>query len=157
MQAETIRFRVLLGFFNSTFATMPRWTYFKTPLSISVALNVLLFVVLLSLAVFCVYREVVCRYRMDSRPRGEPLALPRALPVYREGTSEQVFILPAGTVLQESTPQGLANFWQVKNREFLLIIKSDLDFSATTYTETVRWWVPTPYHFKTENPAQTTP
>ena len=74
------------------------------------------------------------------RPQGIEITLAKSLPVYPQNSSSAAFLLPAGTVVQSSTPDGLSTLGKRYGFEYLLIIhsKTELEGSHTT-NETNQW------------------
>jgi hypothetical protein len=59
----------------------------------------------------------------DRRPAGDTFALKQDMPVYLQDTSKVAFSLPRGTLLQESSPIGMATLGKFVDQEFLLTLK----------------------------------
>ena len=114
-------------------------------LKISLLLNIILVVALLGGTTYFLVRSFQAATQMDGRPKGALIALRSAREIVgRDGTT---FVLPAGTILQESTPQGAATLGKISHREYLLVIATeDFDFSTNRPTEKRSDWME-PYTF----------
>lgn len=117
----------------------------KISLEVSVGLNVLLGVAVVGLGVLLLWREWRLGGEIDARPKGVVIKLAKDMRIV--GAGVPAIQLPAGTILQESTPQGAATLGKISHREYMLTIKTeDFEFSKNSPTERVREWVE-PYTF----------
>jgi len=112
---------------------------------LSIALNALLLVTVVGLGALLLWRSWETAQAIDARPRGAVVSLPRDVRIV-SGEAPTIN-LPAGTILQESTPQGAATLGKISHREYILTIRTD-DFQFTTnqpYQRSDQWI--TPYMF----------
>lgn len=117
-------------------------------LRISIALNVLLLILLAGVLFLWMRREVQVLYYAQARPQGALLTIPADTAVYPSGSDCPAFTLPKGTILQESTPHGLATLGKTHDREYLLLIRSPgFDFPTNRAVEAQPCWT-IPYSLK---------
>ncbi len=118
----------------------------KIALRLSLALNVVLLVAL-GIALWQLLMLVTYR---DARPEGPPLILEHDLSIH-DG-ARTAFVLPAGTRLQQSTPQGMATLGKNYGAEYIILIHSDSPDLPPPDTHKEQGWME-PYHFYTLSPA----
>ena len=118
----------------------------KTTLRISLVLNAVL---LVGLGVALWQLLLLVTYR-DARPEGPPFILQHDLSV--QDGARTAFVLPAGTRLQESIPQGMATLGKHYGMEYVLLIHSDRSDLPPPDTRKELGWIE-PYHFYTLSPA----
>lgn len=119
---------------------------------LSLALNALLLVAVLGLAAILVWRDWEAAQEIDARPKGAVVTLSDATGLI--SSEAPPFILPAGTILQESTPQGAATLGKISHREYILTIRTD-EFQFTTnqpYQKSAEWVAP--YTFAASPPKK---
>jgi hypothetical protein len=92
-------------------------------LRISLAVNALLFVALLALGAWYMWREWVNAQVRDARPKGAIVTLHAETRIV--SPDAPTILLPKGTILQESTPQGAATLGKITDRQYLLTIKTE--------------------------------
>jgi hypothetical protein len=111
-------------------------------LRISLILNVLLFIALITLGAFTLWRDWLFAEYRDGRPQGETVILSHDYLIHGPPGS---ITLPKGTILQESTPHGASTLGKVSGREFILVIHSE-DSVFTPHSNSKGSWM-SPYSF----------
>lgn len=119
-------------------------------LRLSLIANALLALGLLALGVICLRQNWLFSSYRDGRPQGSLYTLPADYPVFERIDGNLVFTLPKGTVLQESTPHGVATLGKTEGKEFILVIKSSLPYTPATRQEKELGWMDH-YRFETLN------
>jgi hypothetical protein len=119
----------------------------KISLKISLVLNLMLLVVGLICGGMFLRYYIETSAALDARPKGEIVALSTAIRATM-GNGVSAIELPAGTILQESTPQGAATLGKIGDREYLLILKTDnFQFSTNLpYSTNSTWSEPYQVH-----------
>jgi hypothetical protein len=129
-----------------TTETLPEtMTIRSSVLKISLTLNAVLLLALLALGFLYIRDGFVSGQALDARPRGAVITLQEDTRIV--STDAPAIVLPKGTVLQESTPQGAATLGKIYDRQYLLMIKTeDASFSKNRPTEKASTWAD-PYVF----------
>ena len=117
----------------------------KLSLRISLGLNVLLSVAVLGLGALLLWQYWETALITDARPKGAVVSLPTDTRIV--SSNAPTIYLPKGTILQESTPQGLATLGKSHDRVYLLPIRTDnSQFTTNHPSEKSTGWI-TPYIF----------
>ena len=117
----------------------------KYSLRISLAANIILLLGFLGLGALFVWQLWENAQKVDARPMGAVITLDADTRIV-SGDAPTIY-LPAGTILQESTPQGAATLGKIDHREYIMTIRTD-NFQFTKNHPTVKnsEWI-TPYMF----------
>lgn len=122
----------------------------SSALKISVAFNIFLVLALLAMAGLFIRQEWSNAVARDARPCGAVVTLQEETRIV--SPNAPAIVLPKGTVLQESTPQGAATLGKISDRQYLLTIKTeDVQFSKNRPYEKAESWV-APYVFAATGP-----
>jgi hypothetical protein len=105
----------------------------------SLALNLILLAAVTGLLSLLVWQSCVAAELIDARPRGAVISLPRDIKII--SSNAPAIVLPTGTVLQESTPQGAATLGKIYDRQYILTIRTDnAQFSTNQpYQKSTEW------------------
>lgn len=118
---------------------------------VSLLLNVLLFLALLILGALYIRQGWLASSALDARPHGAIVTLQADTRIV--SARAPTILLPQGTILQESTPQGAATLGKISERQYLLTIRTDnLEFTKNRPTEKAPGWE-APYTFAASPPA----
>lgn len=124
-------------------------------LPISIALNVILLLALLAMTALSIWQGLEAASAQDARPRGAVVTLQADARIV--SAEAPTILLPKGTVLQESTPQGAATLGKIYDRQYLLTIRTeDPNFNKTSpHIKAADWAVP--YVFAATAPGAVAP
>ncbi len=114
----------------------------KLSLRLSLLLNAILLLCVIGLSALFVWRSWETAQIIDARPKGAVLSLPEDTRII--SSDAPTIHLPAGTIIQESTPQGAATLGKIYDREYILTIRTD-NRSFTTnqpYQKATEWVIP---------------
>lgn len=111
------------------------------PFIISILLNVGFILLFIVAGVLFIVYDFHKQGLVDARPKGEIFTLNEERVILSKGVA---VTLPAGTMLQESTPQGAATLGKISHREYLLVFSTDRDGLSTNspYAKAEGWMEP---------------
>jgi len=117
----------------------------SSALKISISFNVFLVLALLAMVGLLIRQGWLKATIQGARPCGTVVTLLEDTRIV--SAEAPAIVLPKGTVLQESTPQGAATLGKISDRQYLLTIKTeDGEFSKNRPYEKAESWV-APYVF----------